>query len=387
MIHDSDYLDEEEEESKDHPDRHVSEIFVSSTYGAINNDDNPKQERTGPILRKSPTTTQLIKTRFERFFSRIAHCRYDKRRLPTNKQVVVLLFLCCFERAAYYAATAIPIAGLVQSSSVQFSVNLVVQNVFPQLLFPVAGWVGDVYLGRFRAIQLGMLLIALSCSGLLVESTVSYMVYPACLDRAILYHGAGTDSDCTHPIYTVFVVFTFFLLYTGSSLFHANLIPYGADLITYYRSSNDISSYFYWYYWVRNVGGLMICCLSAFCLFGFGSNIISVFSNLFGCICISIALVICFSTKHWFVDENTYTNPYKKSFQIISYALRAKRPRARAAFGIGHDPPPRLDLAKRRHGGKFTNEEVEDVKTVGRLLLLILCFGSINTVRIAVSNT
>ena len=131
----------------------------------------------------------------------------------------------------------------------------------------------------------------------------------------------------------------------------------------------------------------MISALSALCLLGLDGSIVSVLSILSGCTCISIALVVFFLTKHWFVVENTYINPYKKSLQIISYALRAKRPRARAAFGIGHDPPPRIDLAKRRHGGRFTNEEVEDVKTVGRLLLLFLCFGSINTVHVAVSNS
>ena len=363
----------------------VSEIFVNSTYGAINNDD-PNTERSGPILRKSPTTTQLMKTRVKRFFDRIVHCRYDKRKLPTSKQVVVLLLLCCFERAAYYAVTTIPVTALFQYSTLieQLGITLVIHNVIPQLLFPIAGWVGDVYLGRFRAIQLGLILITLSCSSLLVETTVFYMVYPACSDGANPAH--GMQLSCSHPPLTVCLVITFIVLYAGSSLFQANLIPYGADLITYYRSSNDISSYFYWYYWMRNVGGLIVSSLSGFCLLGLGNNLISVLSSLTGCIFISIALIVCYLTKHWFVVESSYSNPYKKSFQIISYALRAKRPKSRAAFGIGHDPPPRLDLAKRRHGGKFTNEEVEDVKTIGRLLLLFLCFGSINTVLIAVRN-
>ena len=378
MSRDFDYSGEEMKDSD-----HVSEIFVNSTYGAVNN-DNPNTERSGPILRQSPTTTQLIKTRVKRFFSRIVHCRYDKHRLPTSKQVVVLLLLCCLERAAYYAATAIPLTTLFQFSIGQFGITLVIQDVIPQLLFPIAGWVGDVYLGRFRAIQLGLILIALSLSSLLVETTVSYMVYPACSDGANPAH--GTQMSCSHTPLTVFLVITFIVLYAGSSLFHANLIPYGADLITYYRSSNDISSYFYWYYWMRNVGGLIVSTLSGFCLLGLGNNLISVLSSLTGCIFITIALIVCYLTKHWFVVESSYSNPYKKSFQIISYALRAKRPKSRAAFGIGHDPPPRLDLAKRRHGGKFTNEEVEDVRTVGRLLLLFLCFGSINTVRIAVSG-
>ena len=38
--------------------------------------------------------------------------------------------------------------------------------------------------------------------------------------------------------------------------------------------------------------------------------------------------------------------------------------------------PSRLDLAKKRYGGPFTTEEVENVKTFGRILLvLISLFG------------
>ena len=361
----------------------VSYIAVNSTDD--NSNSNRQPARGGPILHTPPTTTQLIKSRVMRFFSRIVHCRYDKRRLPSNKQVVILLVICCFERAAYYAASTGPINTLFHFSPSEAGVSVMVQDVIPQLLFPIAGWAGDVYLGRFKAIQLGLILTALSCSSLLVEATVFYMIFPACSIIDLKDVAVHDQDHCSHFAMTSCSVFSFLLLCAGSSLFQANLIPYGADLITFYRSSNDISSYFYWYYWARNICGPIIS-ISALCLLGLDNNLISVLTCLAACICICIALVICFTTKHWFTNERLYCNPYKKSLQIISYSLRVRRPRTRAAFGIGHDPPPRLDLAKRRHGGRFTNEEVEDVKTVGRLVLLILCFGSLNTIRSAVSN-
>ena len=369
-----DYSEEEMNDSV------VSNIVVNSTDDTTNSN----QHSPGPILHQPPTTSQLIRLRVKRFFSRIVHCRYDKRNLPTNKQVVVLLLMCCFERAAYYAASTSPINTLFNFSPSLAGVSLMVQDMIPQLLFPLAGWAGDVYLGRFRAIQFGLVLIALSCVSFLVETTVLYMLYPTCSNDLIL--GVHDQVLCTHPVLTTCSIISFLLLCAGSSLFQANLIPYGADLITYYRSSNDISSYFYWYYWARNICGPIIS-ISSLCMLGLDNHFTSVLACLAACICISVTLVICFSTKHWFKNERLFYNPYKKSLQIISYAVRAKRPRARAAFGIGHDPPPRIDLAKRRHGGRFTNEEVEDVKTVGRVILLILCFGSLNTIRSAVSNS
>ena len=54
-------------------------------------------------------------------------------------------------------------------------------------------------------------------------------------------------------------------------------------------------------------------------------------------------------------------------------ALVIKRPVHRSAFSFsGARPPSRLNLTKKVHGGEFTSEEVEDVKTFLRLLVVLL---------------
>ena len=64
----------------------------------------------------------------------------------------------------------------------------------------------------------------------------------------------------------------------------------------------------------------------------------------------------------------------------------ARRPTRRSAFSYtGSDPPSRIDLAKIRHGGKFTNEEVEDVKTFIRIFLVLFAIGGALAVHGAVS--
>ena len=59
---------------------------------------------------------------------------------------------------------------------------------------------------------------------------------------------------------------------------------------------------------------------------------------------------------------------------MLNYARKNKYPRNRSAFTyLDEEQPSRLDFGKDKFGGPFTEEEVEDVKTVFRLLPLFLC--------------
>ena len=72
------------------------------------------------------------------------------------------------------------------------------------------------------------------------------------------------------------------------------------------------------------------------------------------------------------------SNGIKTLFRVLNYARKTKYPERRSAFTyIDEEAPSRLDYGKHKFGGPFTEEEVENVKTVLRLLLLffpvILC--------------
>ena len=58
-------------------------------------------------------------------------------------------------------------------------------------------------------------------------------------------------------------------------------------------------------------------------------------------------------------------NPIKLIFQVLNYARKNKCPRLRSAFTyIDEEHPSHLDFGKHKFGGPFTEEEVEDVKTI-----------------------
>ena len=67
------------------------------------------------------------------------------------------------------------------------------------------------------------------------------------------------------------------------------------------------------------------------------------------------------------------TNPLTTFFRILNYAHKTKYPKYRSAFTyIDEEEPSRLDYAKHKFGGPFTEEEVEDVKTILRMLPFFL---------------
>ena len=67
------------------------------------------------------------------------------------------------------------------------------------------------------------------------------------------------------------------------------------------------------------------------------------------------------------------TNSIKHIAKVLNYARKYKYPeRCSALTYWEEDYPPRIDLGKDKYGGPFTVEQVDDVKTVLRLIPLVI---------------
>ena len=77
--------------------------------------------------------------------------------------------------------------------------------------------------------------------------------------------------------------------------------------------------------------------------------------------------------------ESLLVNPIKHIAKVLNFARKNKHPRNRSALTYWEeDYPSRVDLGKDKYGGPFSEEEVEDVKTVLRLLpLLLICTAAL----------
>ena len=89
---------------------------------------------------------------------------------------------------------------------------------------------------------------------------------------------------------------------------------------------------------------------------------------------------------HWFYSEPGRHNPYIAVFKVLYFARKHKHPLQRSAFTYGDNHiPSRIDFAMERYGGPFTTEQVENVKTLLRILLLLLALGPVYVLQVPAS--
>ena len=97
---------------------------------------------------------------------------------------------------------------------------------------------------------------------------------------------------------------------------------------------------------------------------------------------VSLVLVSHSFFKHKLENISLIKNPIKLIVRVLCYARKHKYPENRSALTYWEEEAPsRLDLGKNKYGGPFTEEEVEDVKTLFRMLPLFIGFVVISSVR------
>ena len=84
-------------------------------------------------------------------------------------------------------------------------------------------------------------------------------------------------------------------------------------------------------------------------------------------------IVINILFKQVLIKEPPTQNPFKLVYKVLAYAVKNKFPRQRSAFTYCEDGiPSRIDLGKNKYGGPFTTEQVEDVKTLFRVITVFV---------------
>ena len=217
------------------------------------------------------------------------------------------------------------------------------------VMFPVAGWLADVYIGRYRVLKYSMITMWMS---------------------AILYVTAvivRTQFPLKKAIVDPYVLPTVILGMMGFSAFQANTLQFGLDQLVD-ASSSDISSYISWYGWIF-FAAFSVVQFSQSCTCGHYAALSSLLLPVILTVCVSSDFLF----NNWLVKEPAGFNPLKLIFKVLRYAAKNKYPRQRSAFTYWEDKPySRIDLAKSKYGGPFTTEQVEDVKTFFRLLVIVI---------------
>ena len=87
-------------------------------------------------------------------------------------------------------------------------------------------------------------------------------------------------------------------------------------------------------------------------------------------VCIALCSDFLLSPK-WIIKEPASSRCFKMMYQVIRFAAKNKSPLNRSALTYWEeDIPSRLDLGKSRYGGPFTTEQVENVKTALKMIVV-----------------
>ena len=223
--------------------------------------------------------------------------------------------------------------------------------VLELLMFPVAGLAGEICCKRFRILLFGAALISIGA--------VAYSALFGLWQEMRNYSG----------LFSTLLFTPFLLVVPGVGIFQANALQYGVDQLDF-PSSEVISSFVYWYYWTSYAFISPIVALSFFREIVYHAALLSVSGAvLVSLLCLTI--YCCHGNPQLRADPGGKHNPLKLTWNVAHFTKRERAPAFRSAFTY-NEMPSRLDLAKRRYGGPFTTEEVEDVKSFWRILLVLV---------------
>ena len=226
------------------------------------------------------------------------------------------------------------------------------------LLLPVTGWVAESWMGRYRAIIVGFV--------------ISVIVWLMLVSVFIMLQFSWTPIP---PI--VLLCTTLPIAAVGVGVFYTNLLPFTLDQMIG-ASAEELSAAIHWYYWGFNLGLLTLSLLKCIPIWNtMFQHILPTILLTFSTLCLSAVLISDCLFHSWLDSSSSkITNPIKLIYKVLNYARKTKYPTNRSAFTyLDEEEPSRLDFGKEKFGGPFTEEEVEDVKTVLRMLPLLTVAG------------
>ena len=232
--------------------------------------------------------------------------------------------------------------------------GLVLDNVFisttkflSMLFAPVVGLLADVKFGRYKIIKTG--------------SFVSFFA-------SLFYFVALVSPAQKSILFSVAMI----LFCISVTCYSAALLPFLTDQLIG-ATSDELSAVVHWYYWAKQLGFGLCDSILYLIVDGYGIKFEAV---LFFAVPLAVIIISDCLCQQWLDRTHKVTNPIKLIIQVLNYIMKHRYPERRSAFTyIDEEQPTRMDYGKEKFGGPFTEEEVEDVKTVLRLIPLVVCFS------------
>ena len=277
-----------------------------------------------------------------------------------NKEAILVLAICIAVDSGYYSGLNAVAQKILQDANISDLPSF--QNLYgifligtslPQLFYPLAGWIADARVGRYKVTKISMWLVFIG------HCVVFFPFLFLQLIKKPYY------------VYYIFPV-SYLVINAGLAGFRTNIIQFGMDQMVD-ASASQLSAFIHWYYWTTYAGSatatvILQCLFPEYLPFVIGVGISVALSGS--------ALLCWHSLSKWLVKEPKSINPFQTVFKVLKFSSKHKVPIYRSALTYWDDTKPsRLDLGKSKYGGPFSTEEVEDVKTFFAITLLLLSLG------------
>ena len=273
--------------------------------------------------------------------------RYRPRSVK-NKGAIMVIIWCHLIMSLY--AFLVYFASSTYSKPVYTALIIAIG-----LTIPFAGWLADVHFGRYKIISSGIWTMWISTM-LLTTGQMALQLL-------------GVSNTVYFNIYLTILAIP---LTIGFVAFQANIIQFGVDQL-YDASSIEIKAFIMWLTW-----GIFSSRWIVDTILLYASDNFKILASLLLCLNLTVAVSLNLVFKNVFIVEPVTINPFKLVYGVIKYAVNNKRPRLRSAFTFCDDEKPsRIDFGKRKYGGPFTTEQVEDVKTLFRIIIVYLIMSAI----------
>ena len=241
------------------------------------------------------------------------------------------------------------------------------------LFSPLSGFLADVWCTRHRVLKIAVSLMFISFLLATINVTLIFAFGSHIWRHLQQFH--------TIKVYVVVSYGAYALLYfLGLSTYLANFIQFGLDQLLE-APSTTLAIFIHLIMWVDNFGNFLIQVTFAKILCTYQHHHTS--DTIFGTVHVIvltfslfiIAMIFCVR-RGWFYSQQCGYNPYRTVVKVLKFAWKHKYPIQRSAFTYSDDEEPsRLDFAKERYGGPFTTEQVEDVKTLFRILVVMVALA------------
>ena len=255
--------------------------------------------------------------------------------------------------------------------------------------YPLSGFIADVCCGRFRTAMFSLTLM-LFCFMLLGIACI--LAFYATESRTRLEFNHGLQSQYEESVVVIILlslVLAIFII--GLIGFQANYIQLGLDQLLE-APTEHLALFIHYATWVFTCSSVLdvpffylLDCISLR-----KNTELSIFIILPTILLSTLSIlyaITCWKRQKWFLVEYGQNNPYKTVYRVLNFARKHKYPLRRSAFTYTDDyAPSRFDFAKELYGGPFTTEQVENVKTLLRILFFLAAIGPLFILQLPASR-